>query len=90
MYTIWRMWAKESDRLKSLPDGVHVFKPLTPVTKAPYGCTDQRFALSRDTLLYHGKLFIEHNILGRLQQCSFTLAKVGVAHQCVCVVQVCV
>ena len=37
------------------PDGVQLFKPLTPVTKFAYVCTDQCFTPSRDTLHDHGK-----------------------------------
>ena len=37
------------------------------VTKVAQSCTDQCFAQSRVTLHDHGKLFIEHNILGKLQ-----------------------
>ena len=63
-------------------------KTLVVVTKVFHGCTDQCFTLSGVT--FHAKhanlnFLIEHNILGRLQLCMFTLAKVDVAHQCVCV-----
>ena len=37
------------------PVGLQLIKPLTPVTKVAYGCTDQGFTVSRDTLHDHGK-----------------------------------
>ena len=56
------------------------------MTTVVHGCTDQHFALSMVTLHDYGKLFMEHTILGILQQCILHFGQSGCGtSMCVCV-----